>query len=294
MREIKVLDHGFVRLRNISGPTRRHQLVKSEDGNWYADRHFDADDVDAPNSARMSFDQTDSGRTRAEDMKLAAYLMKNKHTSPFEMVQVWLEMKMPIFVARQIIRHRTARVNEMSGRYVTLPPEWYIPETVGGKPVNAKQGQSDNLDQHVQRNFKASLDDHCRDGYEKYMDAMANGVAAEHARMHLSLNHYTHWLWNQDLHNLMHLLSLRDHSHAQVEAQAYARAIDKLVREVLPETMALYDSFRRLKPAMTQKEAITLIQAKQKDEAELNGDPDFIPPMPAEWIIAAVMAGAQR
>ena len=231
--EIKVLDHGFVKLRNIAGPTRRlHQV-------------YDADDTDAPNAARMSFDQTDSGRTKEQDMKLAKYLMKNRHTSPFEMVQVWLEMKLPIFVARQFVRHRTVRLNEVSGRYVTLPAEWYIPEVVGGKAANAKQGQADNLTTEQQGAFKTTLQKHCSQGYQDYLGAMQAGVAPEHARMLLSLNHYTHWLWNQDLHNLMHFLSLRDHSHAQVEAQAYAKAIDTLIRGVLPETMKLYDEFRR-------------------------------------------------
>jgi thymidylate synthase (FAD) len=89
------------------------------------------------------------------------------------------------------------------------------------------------------------LDKHCRHGYNAYLQAMERGVAPEHARLFLSLNHYTHWLWKQDLHNLMHFLSLRDHSHAQVEAQAYAKAIDSLVRGVLPNCMDLYDQFRR-------------------------------------------------
>lgn len=238
---IQVLDHGFVILRNIAGPTRRY-------GTW-GDVHgaleFDADDTDAANAARMSFDQTDSGRTRAQDLKLADYLMRNRHTSPFEQIQVWLEMKLPIFVARQFVRHRTVRLNEVSGRYVTLPAEWYIPEVVGGKPENKKQGQSDNLDEQTQAGFKSSLLNHCAHGYAVYLDAISRGVAPEHARMLLSLNHYTHWLWNQDMHNLMHFLSLRDHSHAQVEAQAYAKAIDQLIRRVLPATMELYDQHRK-------------------------------------------------
>ena len=242
---VNVLDHGFVILRNIAGPTRRATDTDPVDGLHYP-RQFDADDTDAPNSARMSFDQTDT-RTRDQDLKLADYLMKNKHTSPFEQVQVWLEMKLPIFVARQFVRHRTVRLNEVSGRYVTLPAEWYIPEVVGGKPLNAKQGQVDTLDiATIQNPFKAILSAHCEEGYAQYTHAIAAGVAPEHARLFLSLNHYTHWLWNQDLHNLMHFLSLRDHSHAQVEAQAYARAIDSLIRQQLPESMKLYDKYRRM------------------------------------------------
>lgn len=242
--EVRVLDHGFVRLRNLAGPTRRATAFGIEDPEVLED--FDADDTDPANAARMSFDQTDSKRTAEQDYKLAEYLMKNKHTSPFEMVQVWLEMKLPIFVARQFVRHRTVRLNEVSGRYVTLPGEWYIPEVVGGKAPNAKQGQADNLDPITQEMFKFILNGHCQTGYGNYLRAMDHGVAPEHARMLLSLNHYTHWLWNQDLHNLMHFLALRDHGHAQVEAQAYAKAIDSLIRQHLPKTMELYDKYRRL------------------------------------------------
>lgn len=241
--QIKVLDHGSVTLRNVSGPTRR-QFDYDVNG-CPTKRGFDADDTDPANAARMSFDQTDSGRAREEDLKLCRYLMKNRHTSPFEMVEVWLEMKMPIFVARQFVRHRTVSINEVSGRYVKLPAEWYIPDVVGGKAASKKQGQEDNLGDDVQAAFKHMLDSHCRAGYDSYELALQDGVAPEHARMLLSLNHYTHWLWKQDLHNLMHFLSLRDHSHAQIEAQAYAKAIDTLVRSVMPESMALYDEFRR-------------------------------------------------
>ena len=229
----QVLDHGFVKLRNLSGPTRR----------W--DQEFDASDVDPANAARMSFEQMDSGRTVEEDLKLARYLMKNRHTTPFEMIEVWIEMKMPIFVARQFVRHRTVSINEVSGRYVVLPAEWYIPSVVGGKPVDAKQGQSANLDPIIQAEFKRKLNDACSKAYEEYLYFVAAGVAAEHARMFLHVNHYTHWLWKQDLHNLMHFLGLRSGGHAQIEAQKYADAVDKLIRAHLPNSMALYDEFRK-------------------------------------------------
>lgn len=248
-----VLDHGFVSLRNIAGPTRRTHdpadVYETDKGgsalNAEHVRDFDADDTDPANAARMSFDATDSGRTREQDLKLSAYLMRNLHTSPFEQVQVWLEMKLPIFVARQFVRHRTVRLNEVSGRYVVLPAEWYIPEVVGAKAADKKQGQAEGLDQFTQDWFKYALGQHCQRGFELYMQAIDKGVAPEHARIALGLGHYTHWLWNQDLHNLMHFLSLRDHSHAQVEAQAYARVIDRLLRKVLPATMDIYDTYRR-------------------------------------------------
>lgn len=234
MLNTKVLDHGFVTLRNIAGPTRR------------PDREFDADDRDPAQAARMSFDQmSEEDRTAEEDHCLSRYLMKNWHTSPFEMIEIWMEMKMPIFVARQFVRHRTTSLNEVSGRYVTLPEEWYIPEVVGGKPINAKQGQSDTLDHETQAWFKQMLDDDCKQSYAGYIEAIERGVAAEHARTLLHLNHYTHWLWKQDLHNMMNFMSLRDHSHAQIEAQIYGRACDAHIRRVLPKSMELYDEFRR-------------------------------------------------
>jgi thymidylate synthase (FAD) len=223
---IPVLDHGFVMLRNLAGPSGP------------------ATDRDAPNAARMSFDAAGT-RSEEQDLKLAEYLMKNKHSTPFEMVECWIEMKLPIFVARQFVRHRTVSINEVSGRYVTLPAEWYIPEKVGGKPVNAKQGQSDSLPEEIASYFKHDLTHMCKESYKLYLDYIDQGVAPEHARLFLHLNHYTHWLWKQDLHNIMHFLSLRDHLHAQVEAQAYARAVDQLLRTQLPHTMSLYDKYRR-------------------------------------------------
>jgi len=115
--KIDVLDHGYVILRNISGPIRR------------ASQPFDADDTDPANAARFSFDAADQEtRVREDDLKLARYLWKNRHTTPFEMVEVWLEMQMPIFVARQFVRHRTVSINEVSARYVQLPKQFYIPD----------------------------------------------------------------------------------------------------------------------------------------------------------------------
>lgn len=224
----KVLDHGFVTLRNIAGPTRR------------AGAEFDASDVDVANSARMSFDASDMERSYEIEMKLNRYLLANKHMTPFESIEVWLEMKLPIFVARQFVRHRTAALNEVSGRYVTLPAEWYIPEVVGGKAANKKQGQEDNLDAATQAWFKRVLQQQCSLSYDLYLEAMDRGVAPEHARTLLHLNHYTHWLWKQDLRNLMHFLALRTHSHAQVEAQAYANAVVELLEPTIPGLINLY------------------------------------------------------
>lgn len=224
-----VLDHGFVRLRNLAGPNRRK------------DQFFDANDVDPAQAARMSFEQMDSERTYEEDMRLNRYLLKNGHTSPFEMIQIWIEVKTPIFVDRQLVRHRTWRRNESSGRYITLDGEWYIPQVVGGKAPNAKQGQEDNLPDDVQKWFRGILSEECEESYRKYLLAIRHGVAPEHARMLLHLNHYVHWIGNVDLANMYKFLGLRAHSHAQIEAQAYAFAIIELLRPSLPGLMQLFD-----------------------------------------------------
>ena len=228
-----VLDHGFVILRNIAGPTRR------------ADQQFDASDVDPANAARMSFGQMDGNRTHEDEMRLNRYLMKNHHDTPFEAIVVWLEYKLPIFVARQFVRHRTQALNEVSGRYVTLPAEWYIPEVVGGKAKDKKQGQEDNLDDETQEKFKWDLHCTAKASYEKYIYHMGLGVAPEHARLFLHLNHYTHWLSTVNLRNLLGFLWLRDHGHAQVEAQAYAQAITSLLEPHIPGLMATYRELKR-------------------------------------------------
>lgn len=238
MNEIKVLDHGFVKLRNIAGPTHR---------DWadHADNfQFDARDVDVANAARMSFDASDKSRTYEDEMKLTRYLMKNHHDTPFEAIVVWLEYKLPIFVARQFVRHRTQSLNEVSGRYVTLPAEWYIPEILGGKAASKKQGQEDNLSPETQAKWKFRLNTACAFSYAEYLEAMQDGVAPEHARLFLHLNHYTHWLSTMNLRNLLHFLYLRDHAHAQVEAQAYAKAITQLLEPHIPGIMGLYHEMR--------------------------------------------------
>lgn len=237
---MQVLDHGYVKLRNLAGPTRRALMLEHE-GTYGEPRAFDADDTDAAQAARMSFDEMDSERTYEQDMKLSRYLLANRHTSPFEQIQVWVEVKVPIFVDRQLVRHRTWRRNESSGRYIVLPGEWYIPKIVGGKAPNAKQGQADNLDFGTQRQFQETLDMQCKHGYENYLHYIERGVAPEHARLLLHLNHYVHWLGNVDLGNMFSFLSLRAHSHAQIEAQAYAYAIIDLLRPHLPGLMQLFD-----------------------------------------------------
>lgn len=242
------LDHGHVVLRNMAGPTRRPLQV------------FDAHDTDPANSARMSFSQTDSGRTIEEDLKLSRYLMKNRHSTPFEMVEVWMEMQIPIFVARQFVRHRTARrfefdeidemndpsLNEMSGRYVPFPDLFYVPmpSAVGTRSPTNKQGRIVDIGKEPTPAAAAWVEDvrsECVRSYERYRSDLDAGIPAELARLRLQPNIYTRWLWKQDLHNLLHCLSLRIDGHAQWEARQYGWAMYRLVQRVIPRTMALFD-----------------------------------------------------
>lgn len=255
-----VLDKGFVVLRNVSGPTRRvglltgpgtehlegEALLPTAGVNQLIDvRAYDADDVDPAQAARMSFGQMDTERTYEQDMKLNRYLLANEHATPFEMIQVWLEWKVPIFVDRQFVRHGTIRRNEESGRYKVLTPDWYIPEVVGGKAANKKQGQEDNLPIEAQELFKRSLNRLCQESYSNYTFALDQGVAPEHARMFLHVNHYVHYVTTVNLRNLFNFLRLRCHSHAQVEARKYADAIVTLMRKPLPGLMGLFDELVR-------------------------------------------------
>lgn len=230
--EMKVLDHGYVKLRNISGPTRRSA------------EEFDADSIDPANSARFSFDAADdSSRTREDDLKLDAYLIRNKHTTPIEMIEIWLEMKLPLFVARQFVRHRTVSINEISARYIQLPNEFYIPEldVVGVQSGSNKQGRDLTKRNPHADYFQLSLKAQCKEAYKCYEQAIKVGIPYELARLHLPVNIYTKWLWKQDLHNMIHFLSLRTHSHAQYEAQQYALAIRELLEDAIPDLMAIYE-----------------------------------------------------
>lgn len=255
---LSVLDHGFVTLLNLSGPTRRTTADTCTDfEEWkkasIGARSFDADDVDPAQSARMSFNQRDPNRERSSDLRLNSYLMKHHHTTPIEMIETWWEMKLPIFVARQFVRHRTVSINEVSARYTTLPEEWYIPEpaNVGVKSASNKQGRTlciDGVDWDTAKAelFCRELNVTCKDAYAKYKWALENNIPPEVARSFLHVNHYTHWLWKQNLHNLFHFLALRDHSHAQWESQQYAKAMIEILRQHLPNLMNLYDEYRRL------------------------------------------------
>lgn len=251
MFEQKVLDKGFIRLLNISGAIRRvlpEGYVLSENGSELDTpvEDFDAKDIDPALVARTSFNKGLTEHTKEQDEQLVEYLIRNQHTTPLEMTTIWLEIKAPIFVVRQFDTVRTKTKNEVSGRYVTLPDDWYIPEVVRGKHSGGnKQGSEDNLSYHIQFDFRNDLEAECAMSYSIYQRYLENGVCPEQARMFLHLNHYTQFIWKQDLHNLMHFLSLRLDEHAQWETRQYAEAIYQLLKVHLPKSMEWFDEYRR-------------------------------------------------
>jgi len=242
--ELKVLDKGFVRLLNISGAVPRHK----DYGEGYdpEEPYFAARDTDPALVARTSFAKGFDERTNEEDEKLVEYLIRMNHSTPIEMTTIWLEIKAPIMVVRQFDTVRTRTKNEISGRYVTLPDDWYVPEVVRGKHSGGnKQGSEDNLDKAVQDNFASHLNSVCQKTYEWYLWSLEHGVCPEQARMFLHLNHYTQFVYKQDLHNMMHFLSLRLDEHAQWETRQYAEAIYQLLKRRLPKSMSWFDEYRR-------------------------------------------------
>jgi thymidylate synthase (FAD) len=239
----KVLDHGYVTLRNISGPTRR------------TDTMFDADDVDPAQVARISFDNLDAERTKEQDHKLYEYLMAHLHSTPVEMIETWWTIKVPMAIGEQIIRHRTATINKISGRYTQLPAEWYIPnlESVGLKSASNKQGRDmipvselTEEQRHIILGFIYALNKHNELGYDHYVWYLERGIAPELCRFFLQANHYTTFVYKQDLHNLLHFLSLRLDSHSQYENRVVAEAMYQYLVTYLPKSMELFNKYRRL------------------------------------------------
>lgn len=226
--ERRVLNKGYVKLLNIAG----------------ANPGFKDLDRNCAQCARYSFDNFEEERTLNQDMKLTAYLINNSHWSPLEMTCIWLRMKLPIFIARQFIRHKSASVNEVSARYTQLPSDWYIPKIIGSRPTNGmKQGQSNGLSKLTQSLVKLSLNTQCWLSYKLYQLYLFFGVAPEHARMVLHLNHYTKWIWRQNLRDILIFLRLRMDSHAQIEAREYANAIHDMLAVYIPETIKVFDAF---------------------------------------------------
>lgn len=209
-QEIKVLDKGFVRLVDYMGGDQR--IVQA---------------------ARVSYGA--GTKTLRQDRGLIHYLLKNEHTSPFEQVILTFHTKMPIFVARQWVRHRTARLNEISGRYSIMRDEFYVPEAdqMRGQSSDNKQARSDEVLPNAAEMI-AEMEADQKQLYSHYEGMIESGLAREVARANLPLSLYTEWYWQIDLHNLLRFLRLRMDSHAQYEIRVYAEAMAQCAKAVAP------------------------------------------------------------
>jgi thymidylate synthase (FAD) len=230
---IPVLDHGFIRVIDYMG-----------------------DDTSIVQSARVSYGK--GTKKVSTDEGLIRYLMRHWHSTPFEMCEIKYHVKLPIFIARQWIRHRTANVNEYSARYSILDKEFYIPakEQLSAQATNNRQGRGDLITgQQADEVLKILKDDAVRtyDNYEKMLnerfdgtiiDEKKSGLARELARMNLTLNSYTQWYWKTDLLNLMNFLFLRGDSHAQYEIRVYAEKMLDTVKKWVPITHAAFLDYR--------------------------------------------------
>jgi thymidylate synthase (FAD) len=198
-------------------------------------------------AARVSIAGEDV-RPTSDDKKLIHYLVKNRHTTPLEQVRFTFHCRIPIFVARQWIRHRTGSFNEQSGRYGQLASDFYVPTLerlrLGGQAAKNKQGSGRELSEDIAGATFLAIENAGLEGYRRYEQLLANGVARELARMVLPVNIYTQWFWTTDLHNLMHFLTLRLHSHAQWEFRQYAEAIVPMARAVAPYAMDAFEEHR--------------------------------------------------
>jgi thymidylate synthase (FAD) len=214
------------------------------------------DDSSIVQSARVSYGK--GTKKVSTDEGLIRYLMRHWHSTPFEMCEIKYHVKLPIFIARQWIRHRTANVNEYSARYSILDKEFYIPakEQLSAQATNNRQGRGDLITGHqADEVLKILKDDAVRtyDNYEKMLnerfdgtiiDEKRSGLARELARMNLTLNSYTQWYWKTDLLNLMNFLFLRGDSHAQYEIRVYAETMLETVKKWVPITHAAFLDYR--------------------------------------------------
>jgi thymidylate synthase (FAD) len=218
-KELKVLDKGYVRYIDHMGTDQR--IVEA---------------------ARVSYKSPSKGEEA--DKKLLLYLWKNKHTSPFEMCKITFNIKMPIFVMRQFIRHRMQNVNEVSARYTELPDEFYIPDNFRVQDKKNKQASYEYIDDVINIEHKRRLTLCCEQCYQEYKAMLSKGIAKEMARFVLPVNIYTEIYSTWDLRNLLHFFSLRDDPHAQWEHQQYGKAMKIIVEDLFPWTMEAYKSFK--------------------------------------------------
>ena len=226
--ETKVLDHGFVALVDSmprlvpEGQTADQAIVQA---------------------ARVSYGE--GTKKVNEDRGLVRYLLRHRHTTPFEMVEFKFHVAMPIFIARQWIRHRTANVNEYSARYSIVPDCFYRPslENVRKQSTSNRQGGEESIDVKTAESFLELLED-SEKLYGRYLELTEKGVARELARAALPVSLYTQWYWKCDLHNLLHFLSLRMDPHAQQEIRVYAEAMYELIKPICPVACEAFEEYR--------------------------------------------------
>ncbi len=239
----EVLDHGFVRVVDYMG-----------------------DDSCVVQAARVSYGR--GTKKVLQDRGLIRYLLRHRHTTPFEMAELKLHVKLPIFVARQWIRHRTANVNEYSARYSVLDREFYLPkpEDLAVQAKNNKQGRGQVLTEDQAAQVLELLRRDAMQTYDTYEGLMNDhNLARELARIDLTLNYYTQWYWKVDLHNLMHFLSLRMDRHAQYEIRVYADAIADFVKDWVPHTWEAFADYR-LGGRFVSRLGVEVIQALVRGE----------------------------
>ena len=218
-KEFQVLDKGFVRLVDYYGSDSR--IVQS---------------------ARVSYGE--GTKTVSQDGALIDYLLRHQHTSPFEQVIFTFHLKMPIFVARQWVRHRMGRMNEVSGRYSIMKDEFYVPENscISKQSTNNKQGRGEVFEEQQAKEFQAEFIEGQQKAYEVYKGMVEKGIAREIARINLPLALYTEFYWQMDLHNLFHFLKLRLDSHAQYEIRLYAEKILEIIKTVCPMAVSSFEN----------------------------------------------------
>lgn len=247
-REVRVLDLGFVQPIDYMGT-----------------------DIDIVQAARVSYGP--STRKVHDDRGLLRYLMRHRHSTPFEMCEVKFRCKMPIFVARQWIRHRTANVNEMSLRYSEAPDEFYVPalEQVTLQSTTNRQGRDAEAEVPLElreqvRALMTARHEQCYADYQKLAGEL--GIARELARTLLPVSLYTQWIWKIDLHNLLHFLDLRLDPHAQVEIRVFAEAMAEFVQAWVPLAWEAFVDYRREALPLSRLEARALARMLQgTDEA---------------------------
>jgi len=218
-RYMQVLDHGFVGLVD----------------------HMGSDDA-VVQAARVSYG-TGTKKVQ-EDRGLIRYLMRHEHTTPFEMCEVKFHIRLPIFVMRQLIRHRTAQVNEYSGRYSVMTDEFYTPKTFQKQSTTNKQGREDSLEA-IQGKLSWTMDSVHTTAYDKYEELLDLGVARETARAVLPVSNYTEAYWKCNLKNFLHMAWLRMDPHAQWEIREFARAMYELVKPLYPSVCEAFEDYKQ-------------------------------------------------